>query len=342
MRQTGTDVMAADPQAAGGKPAPAAEIGSAQRTISLEAAGLNSLAAAMRGPLGEAFSESLAVLKQATGRVIVSGMGKSGHIGRKIASTLASTGRPALYLHPAEASHGDLGMITPEDVLLVLSWSGETPELRDLVAYSRRFSVTLIAITSNAQSTLGKSADIVLALPVQQEACPNGLAPTTSTTMQLVIGDALAVALLEDKGFSSSDFSMLHPGGRLGAALSFVRDFMRTGEDIPLLPEATGMAQALVTMSEKNLGCLGITGDGGRLIGIITDGDLRRHMSDNLLQAQVREIMTADPKTITPGELASSALEQINNSSITSLFVVDDGKPIGIVHIHDLLRAGVA
>ncbi len=315
---------------------------SALRTVEVEAAGISRLAQSLAGPIAENFLSAIATIKQAQGRIIVSGMGKSGQIGRKIASTLASTGTPALFLHPSDASHGDLGMITTSDVLLVLSWSGETQELKDLVAYSRRFSVPLIAITSKQASTLGKAADVVLTLPKHEEACPNGLAPTTSTTMQLVIGDALAVALLEDKGFSSLDFRTLHPGGKLGAALSFVRDIMHTGDAIPLLPVNAPMSEALLKMTEKSMGCLGLTDDEGKLAGIITDGDLRRNMSENLLQASVSDIMTPDPITIRPDELASSALETINNSEITSLFVTENKKPVGIIHIHGLLHAGVA
>jgi len=314
----------------------------ALRTLEVEAAGLNRLAQSLAGPIAENFLATIAIIKEAQGRVIVSGMGKSGQIGRKIASTLASTGTPALFLHPSDASHGDLGMITPNDVLLVLSWSGETQELKDLVAYSRRFSVPLIAITSKQASTLGKAADVVLTLPKHEEACPNGLAPTTSTTMQLVIGDALAVALLEDKGFNSVDFKTLHPGGKLGAALSFVRDVMHTGDAIPLLPVNASMSDALLKMTEKSMGCLGLTDDNGNLAGIITDGDLRRNMSESLLQATVSDIMTPDPITIGPDELASTALETINNSEITSLFVTENKKPVGIIHIHGLLHAGVA
>lgn len=314
----------------------------ALRTLEVEAAGIKALSQSLNGPMGGCFMEALTTIKQAEGRVVVSGMGKSGHIGRKIASTLASTGTPALYLHPGEASHGDLGMITAEDVLLVLSWSGETPELKDLVAYSRRFSVPLIAITSKQASTLGKAADVTITLPIHEEACPNGLAPTTSTAMQLAIGDALAVSLLEDKGFSPVDFRMLHPGGKLGAALSFVRDIMHTGKDIPLAPIDGAMSEAIPLMTEKSFGCLGILREDGTLAGIITDGDLRRHMSDNIAGKQVADIMTPDPITIAPDELASSALELINNSAITSLFVVENKKPVGIIHIHDLLRTGVA
>lgn len=321
---------------------PGKELKSALHTITVEAEGIRQLGQALEGPMGQSFVAALAAIKQAKGRVIVSGMGKSGQIGRKIASTFSSTGTPALYLHPAEASHGDLGMITADDVLVVLSWSGETPELKDLIDYSRRFAVPLIALTSKPDSTLAKSADILIALPDHEEACPNGLTPTTSTTMQLVIGDALAVSLLEARGFSARDFRALHPGGKLGAALSFIRDIMHTGAELPLAPSTTIMADALVAMTEKSFGCLGVVDADGGLIGIVTDGDLRRHMSDTLLQTGVVDVMTRNPITIGPDELASAALEVINNSSITSLFVTEREKPVGIVHIHDLLRAGVA
>lgn len=325
-----------------GKTAAGRLIASARRTIGTEAAGIGHLADALHGPLGRAFARTIETLGRARGRVIVSGMGKSGQIGRKIASTLASTGTPAIYIHPGEASHGDLGMITSQDAIMVLSWSGETPELKDLIAYSRRFDVPLIAVTAHGDSTLASSADIVLELPGHEEACPNGLAPTTSTTMQLVLGDAIAVAMLEQKGFTAHDFQRLHPGGRLGAALTFVRDVMHKGARMPLAPADLPMADALVVMTEKSFGCLGVVDEAGRLIGIITDGDLRRHMSPGLLAATTGAVMTPDPIVISPDELASSALEVLNKSAITALFAVENGKPEGIVHIHDLLRIGVA
>jgi arabinose-5-phosphate isomerase len=281
-------------------------------------------------------------MHDARGRVIVTGMGKSGHVGRKIAATLASTGTPAFFVHPSEASHGDLGVITPDDVIMALSWSGETVELKDLVDYSRRFNIGLIAITAAADSTLGKAADAVLVLPQAREACPHNLAPTTSTLMQAALGDALAVALLERRGFTALDFGKLHPGGRLGAMLKFVRNLMHTGDAIPLVAAGAPMSEALVEMSAKGFGCVGITDARGSLIGIVTDGDLRRHMRPDLLQARVEEVMTRSPKTVTPDQLASEALEILNSSKITALIVAEAGKPIGIIHIHDLLRAGVA
>jgi arabinose-5-phosphate isomerase len=273
--------------------------------------------------------------------VVVSGMGKSGHIGRKIAATLASTGTPALFVHPAEASHGDLGMITRDDVIIALSWSGETVELKNLIDYSRRFRIGLIAVTAEADSTLGQAADVALTLPPAREACPHNLAPTTSSLMQLALGDAIAIALLESRGFTAGDFRDLHPGGRLGAALTFVRDLMHSGGAIPLAPLGTPMSEALVEMSAKGFGCVGIV-DGGSLVGIITDGDLRRHMRSDLLDQRVDVVMTRSPNTVRPDQLASEALEFLNAMKRTVLFVVEGTKPVGIVHMHDLLRAGVA
>jgi len=317
-------------------------IASTARTVQLEAEGLSALEAALRSELVDSFAEAVATIRSCRGRVIVTGMGKSGHIGLKVAGTLSSTGTPASFVHPSEASHGDLGMITRDDVILAFSWSGETVELGNLVSYSRRFAVPLIAVTSNPDSTLANAAEVVLALPQSREACPHGLAPTTSTVMQLALGDCLAIALLESKGFTARDFSLLHPGGQLGARLKFVGDLMHKGDRLPLATADATMAEALVVMTEKALGCLGVLNGDGLLAGIITDGDLRRHMGDGLLARRTGDIMTAAPKTVTPDLLASAALEMINTSSITALFVVEDGRPVGIIHIHDLLRAGVA
>jgi arabinose-5-phosphate isomerase len=316
-------------------------IASATRTLQFEAEGLSALKAALANSLGESFARAIALLRACHGRVIVTGMGKSGHVGLKVAATLSSTGTPAFFVHPSEASHGDLGMITKQDVILAFSWSGETVELGNLVSYSSRFAVPLIAVTSNADSTLGTSADLVLALPQIKEACPHGLAPTTSTVMQLALGDCLAIALLESKGFTARDFKALHPGGQLGARLKFVGDLMHKGDRLPLVNAELRMAEAIVVMTEKAFGCLGVV-DSGLLKGIITDGDLRRHMGDGLLARRAGDIMTPGPKTVTPDLLASAALELINASSITALFVVEAGRPVGIIHIHDLLRAGVA
>jgi arabinose-5-phosphate isomerase len=317
-------------------------LASALRTLETEREGLAALAAAISDGLGDAFIAAVATIREARGRLIVTGMGKSGHIARKIAATLASTGTPAFFVHAADASHGDLGMITSDDVMLVLSWSGETGELRSLIDYSRRFRITLIAVTVSAESTLGKAADIVLALPGAREACPHNLTPTTSTLMQLALGDALAIALLESRGFTAIDFGVFHPGGKLGAALKFVRDVMHPGDAVPLIRRGAPMSAAIVEMSAKGFGCVAVTDAAGKLAGVITDGDLRRHMRDDLLRVSVDAVMTASPKTVRPDQLASEALALLNSSKITALIVVDKGRPVGIVHFHDLLRAGVA
>src|SRR3990172_9535555 len=296
----------------GGKREANALVASAMRTLDLEREGLGAVREALSNGLAGPFAEAVRLLKEARGRVIVSGIGKSGHVGQKIAATFASTGRPAFFVHRREASHGDLGMITREDVILAISWSGETVELKNIITFSRRFAVPLISITSCAGSALGKQSDVVLELPRTKEACPHGLAPTTSTTMQLAIGDCLAIALLEAKGFT------------------------------PHALETEAMSDALVTMTAKSFGCIGIVDPKGKLVGVVTDGDLRRHMGANLLKMRTATIMTKKPKTVPPDMLASAALELINASRITALFVVDTGRPVGIVHVHDLLRAGVA
>jgi len=317
-------------------------LASALRTIKTETAGLQSLSTAMSDGLGEAFVIAVEKISAAKGRVIVTGMGKSGHIGRKIAATLASTGTPAYFVHPGEASHGDLGVITRDDIIIALSWSGETLELRDLTEYAKRFQVMLIAITSGADSTLANAADVVMLLPQVDEACPLGLAPTTSTLIQLALGDALAVALFESRGFTALDFKALHPGGKLGASLTFVRQVMHSGDRLPLVPVGTKMTEAVVEISAKGFGCVGVTDASGVLAGIITDGDLRRHMSEKLLGRLVEEVMTMKPKTVRPDQLAGEALEMLNAAKITALFVAEQGKPVGLVHFHDLLRIGVA
>jgi arabinose-5-phosphate isomerase len=317
-------------------------IASAVRTLEAEAGGITALTAAIHNGLGRSFTAAIELMRAASGRVIVTGMGKSGHVGRKIAATLASTGTPAFFVHPSEASHGDLGMITPDDVIMALSWSGETAELKDLTDYSRRFKIGLIAVTACPESALAQAADVVLALPQVREACPHNLAPTASTLMQQALGDALAIALLESRGFTALKFAELHPGGRLGAMLKFVRDIMRSGAAMPLVALGTRMSDALVEMTTKSLGCVIIIGADGGLAGIITDGDLRRHMSANLLDLKVETIMTRGPITVTPDQLASEALEMLNSSKKTQLIVIDEGKPVGVVHVHDLLRAGVA
>ncbi len=317
-------------------------IASARRTIETEGAGLDALKAALEDGLAAPFAEAAEIIALARGRVIVSGVGKSGHIARKIAATLASTGTPAFFVHPAEASHGDLGMVTSDDVVLALSWSGETVELKSLVEYSRRFRIPLIAITARPASTLARESDVVLTLPEAHEACPHGLAPTTSTLMQLALGDALAIALLEGRGFTAQDFRQIHPGGRLGASLRLVGEIMHDGAAIPLAGLGTPMSQAILAMTEKGFGCLGVTGGDGALVGIITDGDLRRHLGPDLLSRKVDEVMSPRPKTIPPDMLCGAALELLNQAKITTLFVVEDAKPIGIVHMHDFLRQGVA
>jgi arabinose-5-phosphate isomerase len=325
-----------------------APIDAALRTIETERRGLEALGQAMAAKaapdgLGPRFAEAARVLAAAKGRVIVTGMGKSGHVARKIAATFASTGTPAYFVHPAEASHGDLGMVGQDDVIIALSWSGEAKELADIIAYSRRFKVTLIAITSGADSALGRQADIPLVLPKAQEACPNGLAPTTSTTMQIVMGDALAVALLEGRGFSAEDFRVYHPGGKLGAQLTYVRTIMHPRGELPLAPIGQTLADAIPVMSARGFGTLIVEAADGSLAGIVTDGDLRRHMSPQLPSRSVESIMTANPRTIGENALAAEALEVLNSRKITTLVVVDaHKKPVGLVHIQDLLRLGVA
>ncbi|MGI9372846.1 MAG: KpsF/GutQ family sugar-phosphate isomerase [Hyphomicrobiales bacterium] len=313
----------------------------ARRTFDVGRDGLLSLSNELDGPLGDALISAVNTISRATGRVIAVGVGKSGHIARKLAATFASTGTAAYYVHPTEASHGDLGMIGREDVVLALSNSGETAELKDILSYAKRFSVPLIAITGNADSTLGRKADIALEIPNHEEACPNGLAPTTSTTLQLALGDALAVALLEHNGFTAGDFAALHPGGKLGASLTYARDLMHSGDDLPIVGPKEEMSSALVTMTSKRFGCLAVIDDDQTLLGIITDGDLRRNMGTDLLGACAGDVMSESPITVSPNTMASSALKTMNTRKITTLFVVEDNRPVGILHIHDLLRAGV-
>ncbi|MFG1391877.1 KpsF/GutQ family sugar-phosphate isomerase [Xanthobacter agilis] len=317
-------------------------VASAVATVEAERNGLEALIRALKGPLATAFAQAVTTIREARGRVVVTGMGKSGHVARKIAATLASTGTPAYYVHPAEASHGDLGMITADDVIIALSWSGETAELRDLVNYSRRFDAPLIAFTARGDSTLGRMASTLLEVPAAQEACPLGLAPTTSTVMLLALGDAIAVALLEGRGFTALQFRQFHPGGKLGASLSFVRDVMRGGEALPLVRTGTLMGETLVEMSGKGLGCVAVIDAQGHLTGIVTDGDLRRHMANDLVVQPVERVMTPSPKTVRSDQLASEALKIMNAQKITSLLVADDRRPVGVLHIHDLLHIGVA
>lgn len=289
------------------------------------------------GSLGRAVVAAVELLGQIEGRLIVSGMGKSGHIARKVAATFASTGTPAYFVHPAEASHGDLGMIRRGDAVLAVSWSGETVELADLITYAKRFRISLLAMTANQDSALGRQADLCLCLPASEEACPNGLAPTTSTTMQLVLGDALAIALLEARGFSAHDFKVYHPGGRLGTRLTFIRDIMHTGERMPLVTSGVPVAEAIMEMTGKRFGCVGVVDATGSLTGIVTDGDLRRHMGPNLMAEAVDALMTTHPLTVRPDTLAVEALALLNETRRSVLLVVDGlQRPIGIVHLHDL------
>jgi arabinose-5-phosphate isomerase len=314
-----------------------ADLATARRVLGLEADGL----AALAGSLDGDFTAAIDLFAATTGRIIVTGMGKSGHVAHKVASTLSSTGRPSLFVHPAEASHGDLGMLEEGDAVLAYSNSGETPELSDIIAYTRRFKLTLVAVTSKAGSTITGQADVSIVLPAAEEACAIGMAPTTSTTMMMALGDAIAVALMERKGFTADDFKLRHPGGKLGKLLLKVSDIMHTGEDLPLADPDEIMANALVTMTQKSLGVIGVVDASRCLLGIVTDGDLRRHMADNLLSLSAAAVMTAGPKTIRSTALASEAVQVMNEMQITSLFVVDDGQVSGVLHIHDCLRAGV-
>jgi len=313
------------------------DIDVARRVLASEAAGLTALAEV----LDDTFVRAVDLMAAAKGRVVVSGMGKSGNIARKIAATLASTGTPAQYVNAAEASHGDLGMITLQDVVLTLSYSGETAELSDLVAFTRLMKIPLIAMSGRAGSSLDKAGDVSLVLPGMSEACPHNLAPTTSTTAMMALGDALAVALLERKGFSAEDFNALHPGGQLGRRFIKLSDIMHRGDEIPLAQHDTAMSEALLTMTAKSLGCVGVVSADGTLAGIITDGDLRRHMERSLLERRAADIMTESPLTVSPDMLAAATLGLMNDRKITAVFVVVANKPVGIVHIHDLLRAGI-
>lgn len=310
----------------------------ARRVLDMEAEGLRLLAAS----LDDSFDQAVTLLHAVSGRIIVTGMGKSGHVGRKIAATLASTGAPSFFVHPAEASHGDLGMVTKADAVLALSNSGDTAELSDIIAFTRRFEIPLIGVTRRAPSTLADQADVLLLLPPAPEACPLGLAPTTSTTMTLALGDALAVALLEARGFTAADFRQFHPGGKLGQSLLLVTDVMHAGCDMPLCRLEAPLQEVILEMTSKRLGCVGVVDDDGKLAGAITDGDLRRHLSPEMMSASAESLMSRHPKTIRPKALAAEALGEMNKRQITTLFVVDQGRPLGVVHIHDCLRAGVA
>ncbi len=315
---------------------------SAARTIATEQTGLAALADALNGDLAEPFARAISLLQALKGRVIVTGVGKSGHIGSKIAATLASTGTPAFFVHPAEANHGDLGMIARDDAIIALSWSGESAELKGILAYSRRFRIPTIAVTAGGDSTLSREADVVLLLPKAAEACPHGLAPTTSTLMQLVIGDALAIALLEAKGFTPDKFRDYHPGGKLGATLTKLSEMMRTGDEMPVVPLGTLMPEAVRILSNKKVGSVLVVDASGQLAGIITDGDVARNMHQNLSGTAVEEIMTRSPKTVRPDMSAGAAVAYLNENKIGLLIVVDAGQPVGVVHFHDLLRLGAA
>lgn len=315
---------------------------SARRTFSILHAGLAALPKALDAGLAERFDEAVSTIRRISGRVIVTGVGKSGHIGNKIAATLASTGTPSYFVHSAEANHGDLGMIARDDVILALSWSGETSELKGILAYAKRFTIPLIAITWNESSTLGKESDICLTLPKLEEACPNRLAPTTSSLLQLALGDALAIALLESRGFSASDFHTFHPGGSLGASLMHVHELMHGGERLPIVATGMPMEEVVTEISQKGFGCAIVTTPQGDLAGIITDGDIRRNLTRALKDLSAADIMTTSPVTVEPGALASSAMAILNERAITSLVVTEGGKPVGLIHLHDLLRTGVA
>lgn len=290
----------------------------------------------------ESLTKALDFMQNSTGRIIITGMGKSGHIGKKIAASLASTGTPSFFVHPAEASHGDLGMITDDDVVIAISNSGESRELIDILNYCKRFGIKLIAVTKNKDSSLGKAGDVVLLLPNNGEACPLGLAPTSSTTATLVLGDILTIRMIERKGFSKEDFNDRHPGGKLGSILKRVSDLMHTGQDMPLLDENANMQAVLLEMTSKRLGCVGFVNSAGILTGILTDGDLRRCLSAQILSEKAADLMTRNPKTIAPEAMTAEALKIMHDKKITNLFVVDNNKPVGVIHIHDLLNNGVA
>lgn len=312
---------------------------SAIRTIESEITALKALRDSLKL---ESLTKALDFMQNAKGRIIISGMGKSGHIGKKIAASLASTGTPSFFVHPAEASHGDLGMITEDDIVVAISNSGESKELIDILSYCKRFGIKLIAITKNPESSLGRAADIVLELPNNGEACPLGLAPTSSTTATLVLGDILTVGLIERKGFSKSDFNDRHPGGKLGSILKRVSDLMHTGQDMPVLDENSNMQAVLLEMTSKRLGCVGFINQSGELTGILTDGDLRRCLSAKILEEKAIDLMTRNPKTITPDAMSAEALKIMHDKKITNLFVLENKKPVGVIHIHDLLNNGVA
>ena len=315
-----------------------ADLAAARRVLGLASEALSALS----GGLDGSFSKAVDTILAAKGRVIVSGMGKSGHVGRKVAATLSSTGTPAHFVHPAEAAHGDMGAITPDDVLLLLSKGGETEELAHLITYAKRFHIPVIAIACRDDSTLMRAADVALLLPDAPESCAIGMAPTTSTTMMMALGDALAVALMERRGFDADRYRDFHPGGSLGRALIRVSDLMHTGSEVPLCGQDAPMQEVLLAMASGRLGCVGIVDGAGALAGIVTDGDIRRHATKGLEGRAARDVMTRDPKVAAPGKLAAEALTLMTEKNITQLFVLEDARPIGVLHIHDCLRAGLA
>ena len=312
---------------------------SAIKTIDSEIDTINRLKDSLKE---ESLTKALDFMQNSKGRIIITGMGKSGHIGKKIAASLASTGTPSFFVHPAEASHGDLGMITEDDVVIAISNSGESRELIDILNYCKRFGIKLIAITKNPESSLGKAGDVVLELPNNGEACPLGLAPTSSTTATLVLGDILTVGMIERKGFSKEDFNDRHPGGKLGSILKRVSDLMHTGQEMPILDENSNMQAVLLEMTSKRLGCVGFINLQGELTGILTDGDLRRCLSSKILEEKAVDLMTKNPKTISPNAMTAEALKLMHDKKITNLFVVENKRPVGVIHIHDLLNNGVA
>ena len=314
------------------------DIDCAIKTIDSEVETINRL----KDSLNNGLTDALDMMENARGRIIITGMGKSGHIGKKIAASLASTGTPSFFVHPAEASHGDLGMITEDDVIIAISNSGESRELIDILNYSKRFGIKLIAITKNPDSSLGKAGDVVLLLPNNGEACPLGLAPTSSTTATLVLGDILTTCMIERKGFTKSDFNVRHPGGKLGSILQRVSDLMHVGQDMPVLEEHSNMKNVLLEMTSKRLGCVGLINQEGKLTGLITDGDLRRCLSEKILDEQAINVMTRNPKTVSKDVMAAEVLKIMHDKKITNMFVVENGEPIGVIHIHDLLDNGVA
>lgn len=312
---------------------------SANKTIESEIEAISRLKDSVKA---ENLTKALDFMQNSKGRIIITGMGKSGHIGRKIAASLASTGTPSFFVHPAEASHGDLGMITEDDVVIAISNSGESRELIDILNYCKRFGIKLIAITKNYESSLGKAGDVVLELPNNGEACPLGLAPTSSTTATLVLGDILTVGMIERKGFSKEDFNDRHPGGKLGSILKRVSDLMHVGQEMPILDENANMQAVLLEMTSKRLGCVGFVNQAGDLTGILTDGDLRRCLSAKILEEKAVDLMTRNPKTISPNAMTAEALKIMHDKKITNLFVLENKKPVGVIHIHDLLNNGVA